>query len=170
MTTLTNKLPLGIAKALLKITKSYNHTVAQTINVENEDGNARYIATDGCSLLVVEKQLENPQLDTERFCADQLNTYVTSKGFSPLTPTTDNDFQSFPDWQQVMPKSEGRQVTVVGLDLKYLKAMHDISKALKLDTKWKCAFHGDLYPTVWEPMNPQEYSRVSFIIMPVRIP
>tara|TARA_R110000751_G_scaffold140537_1_gene244221 strand:+ start:1395 stop:1904 length:510 start_codon:yes stop_codon:yes gene_type:complete len=168
MKTLTNQLPLGIAKALLKITKGCGHTVAQTINVENEDENARYVATDGCSLLIVEQCLENPQLDTERFSSEELNTYVTSKGFSPLTPTTDNDFQSFPDWQQVMPKNEG-QLSVVGLDLKYLKAMYDISKALKLGTRWKCTFHGDLYPTVWEPMNSQEYSKVSFVIMPVRV-
>jgi hypothetical protein len=105
--------------------------------------------------------------DTETYSLDDLKEYVASKGYSALTDKTD-DYGSFPDWEKCIP-STSSAVEEVGLSVKYLKMLADIGRFLKVGDTWKVSFDGQHGPTTWEPQELGDFTRVSFIIMPIRL-
>jgi hypothetical protein len=167
------KIDLKTAKALLKVLPkpaTYNSAL-NYIEVSGEEDLTRYTITNGCVLLTFTQRLEDKQEETEILSLQELKTFVQSKGFSPLSPAVegDSDF-AFPDWRAVLPDTT-LAVSKIGVDLAYLKMMHDISKALGVGQTWGCEFSGDLGPMKWSYKGPLngDYEEITFILMPVRL-
>jgi hypothetical protein len=127
----------------------------------------RHVATNGYVLLVVEQAATGVDEGSGTYSLEDLKEYVSSKGYSTLTDRSD-DYGKFPDWEQCMP-STSSAVENAGLSAKYLKMLVDIGRFLKVGDTWKVSFDGQLGPTVWEPQELGDFTRVSFIIMPIRL-
>jgi hypothetical protein len=168
-------LDINTAKALLAVIKT-SDTSRELNRVQVSTGDClvpsltpsrRYVATNGHVLLVVEQEATGVDEGSGTYSLDDLKEYVASKGYSTLTDRSD-DYGSFPDWQQCMP-STSSAVEETGLSAKYLKMLADIGRFLKVGDTWKVSFDGQLGPTTWEPQELGDFTRVSFIIMPIRL-
>ena len=168
-------LDINTAKALLAVIKTSDasreldrvQVSAGACLVTSSTPSRRYVATNGHVLLVVEQEANKTDEGTGTYSLEDLKEYVSSKGYSTLTDRSD-DYGKFPDWEQCIP-SEPKSAEAIGLSAKYLKMLTDIGRFLKVGDTWKACFDGQLGPTVWEPQELGDYTRVSFIIMPIRL-
>ena len=169
-------LDINTAKALLAVIKTNNggreldrvQVSAGSLDHPGPGRLIRYVATNGHTLLVVEQQeADGTDEGTGTYSLADLKEYVSSKGYSPLTDSSDG-FGDFPDWEQCVP-SGSKGTETIGLSAKYLKMLADIGRFLKVGDTWKVSFAGPLSPTMWEPQDLGDFTRVSFIIMPIRL-
>ena len=166
---------INIAKALLAVIKTNNGNLnldrvqvsAGSLDHPGPGRLIRYVATNGHVLLVVELEEDNVSEGTEDYSLADLKEYVASKGYSTLTDRS-ADYGDFPDWEQCMPSTTS-PVETIGLSVKYLKMLADIGRFLQVGDTWKVSLDGPLSPTMWEPQDLGDFTRVSFIIMPIRL-
>lgn len=160
---------INTAKALLAVIKTNNggRELDRVQASAGPDGTLRYVATNGHVLLVVEQKADGADEAAGTYNLADLKEYVSSKGYSTLTDRSD-DYGSFPDWEQCMPSTTS-PVETIGLSAKYLKMLADIGRFLKVGDTWKLFLDGPLSPTMWEPQDLGDFTRVSFIIMPIRL-
>ena len=170
-------LNINTAKALLAVIKhndglrlrELDRVQVETLTVVSDDVQRvrRYVATNGHTLLVVEQEADGTDEGSGSYSLADLKEYVSSKGHSTLTDRS-NDYGDFPDWESCVPTT-AKAIDTIGLSAKYLKMMADIGRFLKVGDLWKATFAGNREATLWEAVEPGEYTRILFVIMPIRL-
>ena len=192
-------LPFRIAKAMQKIVtgKHASHggdALKQILCESNDQGKARYVATNGNVMLIIDTDLLGPckpavfttypQWDKEgdKELPGVVQQVIESRGHAPVVgQDEDCALYQFPDYKLIGLSGEG-EVAQVGFNSAYLKLIDNVNFALKLGTgkTWSVRFTGDaLSPTVWEPTRVTMYepheidgfnvTSVQFVVMPVRL-
>ena len=192
-------LPFRVAKAMQNIVtgKHARHAgdaLKQVLCESNDQGQARYVATNGNVMLIIDTDLPGPCKPAvfttyKRWNEDgtvelpgMVQQVIESKGHAPVVGQ-DHDcaMYRFPDYKLIGLSGEG-SVGQVGFNSAYLKLIDNVNFGLKLGTNamWSVRFTNDaLSPTVWAPrdvgpLTPHEVdgfnvTSVQFVIMPVRL-
>ena len=192
-------LPFRVAKAMQNIVtgKHARHggdALKQVLCESNDQGQARYVATNGNVMLIIDTDLPGPCKPAvfttcKRWNADgtvelpgMVQQVIESKGHAPVVgQDQDCAMYRFPDYKSIGLSGEG-SVGQLGFNSAYLKLIDNVNFALKLGTgkAWSVRFTGDaVSPTVWEPTRVTMYephevdgfnvTSVQFVIMPVRL-
>lgn len=173
-------LPLPIAKAMTPIlarsVKEFRPGLMQLLceahrDDPNDDYTARYIATDGNVMLIIDTDLPAPA-EPIVFAAASVKLMVQSKGHATPTPTLAAHADSnFPDYRQVIPTTTS-PVDRIGFDVQYMDLLLKINRALKLPVPacWSVTFAGELAPTLWEAEKVTGgITRLRLVVMPMRL-
>ena len=192
-------LPFRIAKAMQKIVtgRLASHggdALKQILCESNDSGNARYVATNGNLMLIIDTDLPGPtkpavfttykrwDKEGEKELPGMVQHVIESRGHAEVNGQ-DEDCASyrFPDYKLISLEGSS-EVGQIGFNSAYLNLISSFNLALKLGTDkfWSVRFTGDnLAPTVWEPKDLNEWTpheidgfnvtSVQFVIMPVRL-
>jgi predicted amino acid racemase len=104
----TPTLPLHIAKVMkpLILGRDAGHSPYVTcISARPIDGGTQYIATNGHVMLMIDTTEPRPGLEHAAWSAEQVKTYIESKGHSPLVSDA-SLVHSLPAYDQVIPTGE----------------------------------------------------------------